>query len=191
MRDQEVIDMGWDAYIDGLKDSSVDIGIIIKDGSKNIEGDLTLAQLAWNLEFGALVKISKEYREKALKRGVNFGTQELIEVPSRPYMRNTFDEQVNEIVVFVDKIEVKIIEQKLDRKTGLEAIGDFHKSAIQKNMRTKGKYTPNSARTIQIKGSDNELIDTGRLVNSMSVRVNIKPSSFLGRIIQRVKRFFS
>ena len=87
-------------------------------------------------------------------------------------MRQTFDEQVNSIGFFVDKIETKIVEQKIDRKTGLEAIGDFHKSEIQRNMRKKGKFLPNSARTIQIKGSDNELIDTGRLVNSIDIETN-------------------
>lgn len=148
MSDQEVIDFGWDSYINGLGDSSVDIGILTKDGGKNVGKNFTLAELASVLEFGNT------------------------RIPSRPYMRQTFDEQAPEIGKFVTKIEDKILEKKIDRELGLEAIGDFHKAEIQKNMTTEGRFIKNAPVTIQRKGSSNELIDTGRLVNSMDIKVN-------------------
>ncbi len=166
---QEIIDFGWGAYVDELQDSYVDIGITKKDGGESVEGSLTLAKLASNLEYGAVVPISSEYKERAAKKGVGFGKQTHISIPSRPFMRQTFDEQLPSIDKFLTRLEDKIAGGDIDRRLALEVVGDFHKSEIQRNMRLKGKFAPNSPRTIKIKGSDNELIDTGRLVGSMDI----------------------
>lgn len=147
MKDQEIIDFGWDNYINGLQDSFVDVGILTRDGSKK-HGDFALAELASVQEFGNT------------------------RIPSRPYMRQTFDEQVQSLSKFVNKIETKILENKIDRELGLEVIGDFHRSEIQKNMRKEGKFVANAPSTIKRKGSSNELIDTGRLVNSIDIEVD-------------------
>ena len=148
MSDQEVLDFGWDSYINGLGDSSVDIGILAKDGSKKHGKEFILAELAHVLEYGN------------------------VRIPSRPFMRQTFDEQAPELGRFIAQIELKVLEGKIDRSLALEAIGDFHKAAIQKNMTTEGKFVRNAPSTIKRKGSSNELIDTARTVNAIDIQVN-------------------
>lgn len=148
MSDQEVIDFGWDSYINGVQDSFVDIGILTRDGSKKHGKEFTLAELAHVHEFGNARN------------------------PSRPFIRQTFDEQAPEIGRFIAKMELEVLDGKIDRSLALEVIGDFHKSGIQKNMTTEGKFVKNAPATIKRKGSSNELIDTGRLVNSIDIQVN-------------------
>lgn len=148
MSDQEVIDFGWDSYINGLGDFSVDIGILAKDGSKMHGKEFTLAELAHVQEYGNA------------------------RIPSRPFMRQTFDEQASELVKFITRMEDEVLEGKIKREPALEIIGDFHKSGIQKNMTTEGKFVKNAPSTIKRKGSSNELIDTGRLANSIDIEVN-------------------
>jgi hypothetical protein len=173
MRDQEVIDLGWDSYINGLQDSSVDIGILTKDGNEKVSNEFTLARLAAVQEYGVVINVTKKMRKYLSWKGLPLkNSTTTITIPSRPFMRQTFDEQVSELGVFIDKMELGVIEGKFDRNLALEIIGDFHKSEIQKNMTTKGKFKANHPFTIKQKGSSNELIDTGRLVNSMDIKVN-------------------
>jgi len=173
MRDQEVIDFGWDAYINGLKDTSVDIGILKKDGTQPVNNAFTLASLAAVQEFGVVINITPKMRRFLRFKGMPLkNSTKTITIPSRPYMRQTFDEQLNELGKFIDDIEAKVVKGKFDRKLALEVIGDFHKTAIQKNMRKQGKFKANHPFTIKQKGSNNELIDTGRLVNSIDIETD-------------------
>ena len=173
MKDQEVIDFGWDAYINGLKDTSVDIGILKKDGNQEVNKSFTLARLAAVQEFGVVINITPKMRSFLRFKGMPLKkSTTTITIPSRPAWRVSFDEQVNELGIFIDDIETKIVEGKFDRKLALEIIGDFHKTKIQKTMRKQGKFKANHPFTINQKGSSNELIDTGRLVNSIDIETD-------------------
>lgn len=173
MRNQEVIDFGWDAYINGLKDTSVDIGILTRDGNQKVNESFTLARLAAVQEFGVVINVTAKMRGFLRWKGMPLkNSTTTITIPSRPFMRTSFDEQVGELGRFIDDIETKIVEGKFDRKLALEIIGDFHKTEIQKNMRKQGKFKANHPFTIKQKGSSNELIDTGRLVNSIDIETD-------------------
>ena len=77
---QEVVDFGWEKYLKEMDEdlSYVDVGILSKDGS---EGDFPLAQLAAVQEFGNT------------------------NIPSRPYMRGTFDEQQEQLAKAAGELE--------------------------------------------------------------------------------------
>lgn len=174
MKDQEVIDLGWNAYVNEVKDSYVDVGIITRDANKPVNGSFNLGQLARVQEYGIVINVTDKMRRYLAFKGLHLKADtKVIRIPSRPFMRQTFDEQWPELSRFMERMEDNVISGRMDRKTALEIIGDFHKSEIQKNMRTKDKFEPNHPFTIEQKGSDNELIDSGRLANSIDIDVNV------------------
>lgn len=173
MKDQEIIDFGWDNYINGLQDSFVDVGILTRDGNQKVDKNFTLAQLATVQEFGVVINVTDKMRGFLSHEGLHLSpSTTTITIPSRPYMRQTFDEQVQSLSKFASQMEGKVIEGKVDRELALEIIGDFHKAEIQKNMRKPGKFAANHPFTIDRKGSSNELIDSARLVNSIDIEVD-------------------
>ena len=181
--DQEVIDLGWDAYIEGLKDSYVDVGLTGHSGSEKIESGINLATLAKIHEFGAMITTSPKQRRFMQANQLGFGPrpqnipsadndgQNFLYIPKRPFMRVSFDDHLPELRMLVAQLELAILLKLIKREDALERLGDSHKAVIQRNMRTKHKFAPNAPSTIRMKGSDNELIDTGRLVNAIDIKV--------------------
>lgn len=168
--DQEVIDMGWDKYMESMKDSYVDVGYTGPSANTKIESGINLATLAHIHEFGRLISTTAKQRAHMAFRGLILGNT--IKIPKRPFMRVSMTEQRAELLKFIGQMELAILLGFVKRKDALERIGDKHKAEIQKNMRKKGKFAANHPFTVMEKGSDNELIDTGRLVNAIDIGVH-------------------
>ena len=170
-KDQEIIDFGMENYLAELdKDLTfVDVGILTKDGAK---GEFPLAQLATVQEFGTVIPVTEKMRGFLGATGMHLkkDTKEIV-IPSRSYMRGTFDEEEAKILKQSDDLEFEILTKGRSKRSALSEIGQTHQNQIQRNMKTKGKYQANHPYTIAQKGSDNELIDTGRLRQSISFEV--------------------
>jgi len=156
MRDQEVIDFGMEKYLTELDSdlTFVDVGIVARDGAKKLPpkengkmSDITLAELATIHEFGTAM------------------------IPSRPFMRQTFDEQFSKLSKAADRLDRESLSGKMTRRAALQELGQMHRQEIQKNIGTKGKFVANRPATIKKKGSDNELVDTGHLRQSIDYEV--------------------
>ena len=188
---QEVIDFGWEQYaVELAKDVEfVDVGIIASDGAKKVDKELTLAELASVQEFGAIIKhpggTSFGFKTKSamergelrfLRKGKGFielgvtGPHEIV-IPSRPFIRQTFDENEAELGRLVDDQEKEILAGRTTRKRALTMIGQTHQNQIQKAINTTGKFEPNAPSTIRKKGSAQPLKDTGRLAQSVNFEV--------------------
>ncbi len=188
---QEIIDRGWEGYKKHLEDdfSFVDVGIVASDGAKKLpEDDLTLAEIASINEFGAVInhpggtafgfksEASAERGEvRFLKKGEGFvsgvtGPHEII-IPSRPFMRGTFDENEAELGRLVDEQEKEILAGRKTRKQALKMIGQTHRNQIQEAINTTGKFAPNAPSTIRKKGSAQPLKDKSRLTQSIDFEV--------------------
>jgi len=155
-KNQEIIDTGWNNYLKQLDDSYsyVDVGIVARTGAKNaIDEDgkqtgLTIAEVASINEFGTDT------------------------IPSRPFIRQTFDENVTTIDSLVDRKENEVLAGKSTRKDALMMIGQTHSNQIKKNIKTKGVFVANAPSTIRMKnGKDTPLINTGRLRASVDYEV--------------------
>lgn len=171
-KDQEWIDFhDWDGYLAELeKDLSyVDVGITAKDGA---QGEFPLAQLAAVQEFGTVINVTPKMRRFLGATGLHLkaDTKE-ITIPSRSFMRGTFDEQENTLAKRADELERTILKGKISKRLALSELGQMHRQQIQKNMKTQGKYAPNHPYTVKQKGSANELIDTGRLRQAIDFEV--------------------
>lgn len=98
-----------------------------------------------------------------------FGTEE---IPSRPFTRESFDQNFNELDKFMQGVGDRIITNRISAEQGLNLVGQKMTGIIQKKI-VDGPWTPNAPATIAQKGSDRPLIDTGHL--RQSIRHVVKP----------------
>lgn len=182
-KDQEVFDFGMDHYLKELdKDLSfVDIGILAGDGAQKLppttEGkqtDITLAQLATIQEFGTVIMVSPKMRVFLAATGLALSpeTRE-ITIPSRPFMRQTFDENESLLADLADSLEHQILTKRITVRHALSEIGQTHVNQIQINMSESGKFAANHPYTIARKKKSQPLINTGRLRQSINYEVQL------------------
>lgn len=93
-----------------------------------------------------------------------YGTKD---IPARPFMRSTFDEQKAKLKSIQEKEYAKILAGKQSVKKALGFIGEFMTGEIKKKITTL-RIPPNAPATIKAKKSTNPLIDTGRMRASIT-----------------------
>lgn len=132
--------------LDKLQDLLVKVGF--QEGQKYPDGTSLTDVAAWN----------------------EFGT---VNMPSRPFMRNSVDENEEKIVEFMQSQVVDIIKNRKTAEQALKEIGVFQKGLVQETI-TNGNFEPNSPATIRKKGSSHPLIDTGEMRNSVNFVIGKK-----------------
>lgn len=150
------IDRGWQSIekeLVAFRGASVLIGfqegeVTKKEvkGQREKEGGLSMAQIAASNEFGAK------------------------NVPARPFMRTSFDENVSKINKLVNLQYQAVQDGKKSAEKALTAIGVVMVGLIQQKIRAIVS-PPNSPRTIGIKGSSKPLIDFGQMIQSVREKV--------------------
>jgi len=179
---QEIIDRGWEGYLKELENddfSYVDVGVVASDGAQKLpptgegkQSDITLAELATIQEFGTQIKVTKKMRGFLSATGLNLSPSTThITIPSRPFIRGTFDENEEIIFNWVSDAEKEIAAGRETRKSALLKIGQMHQNQIQIAMSTSGKFAPNSDYTKKRKGSSQPLKDKGQLAQSINFEV--------------------
>lgn len=98
-------------------------------------------------------------------------------IPSRPFLRDSVDDNEDEIVKFLQSKVVDIIHGKTAEQV-LKEIGVFQKDMVQTTIED-GHFEPNSEATIRrktVKGKkgDHPLIDTGTMKNSVNFVIKKK-----------------
>ena len=138
------IDRGWASIKDNLRrGDKIEIAVGIQEGAKNGEG-LTIA------EYGAANE---------------FGTDK---IPSRPFMRTTFDENKAKYVRMMNGIWKAVTTPQGNVNNSMTRLGLIASNDIQ-NTISKRNFLPKlSERTIKAKkGSTKTLIDTSAMINSI------------------------
>lgn len=92
--------------------------------------------------------------------------------PSRPFMRNSVDNHIDEITQFAQS-QVNTIADGNTAEQILKKIGLFQKDMVQQEI-TNGSFEPNAPSTIKKKGSSKPLIDTGLLRQSVNYQIKSK-----------------
>ncbi len=93
--------------------------------------------------------------------------------PSRPFMRKSVDENADKINAFLKAQLKKLARGETTAEQILKAVGVFQKGLVQAKIKD-GDFEPNAPRTIQRKGSDKPLIDTGRMRQSVNFVITQK-----------------
>lgn len=98
-----------------------------------------------------------------------FGTKN---IPSRPFMSTTADQNRDEVQKFAGALVGKIIDGKLSVDIALKNLGEWYQKKLQMTIRNaKSWAAPNAPATVARKGSSSPLIDTGRMVQSVRYEV--------------------
>ncbi len=140
-------DMGWNDILDSIVEDNeliTEVGYYNEDQ----EGGIGVADLATIHEFG---------------KG---------NVPKRPFMRRSFDSGVKDIFQNQKMLIGKMIDGGITKREVMEFVGDefkFHimNSVIQQDL----GLIANSDITIERKGSETPLIDTKRMINATTVKI--------------------
>lgn len=136
--------------VKGLDTMSAHVGILASKGGEEMEGELSLLQIAAIHEFGS--------------RAAG--------VPERSFIRRTFIEQRDELATVAARLCREIITRGMDPRRAYELLGQWGAAAIKKTITTgEGVPPPNSPRTIALKGSERPLVDTGRMLGAISYEV--------------------
>lgn len=93
-----------------------------------------------------------------------------VKIPERSYIRTGYDENQGQLERLIGQMLEKVINLEMSPKIMYERIGLWMVSQIQDKIRSI-KDPANTRVTTTNKGSSNPLIDTGRLIQSISYRV--------------------
>lgn len=93
-----------------------------------------------------------------------------VNIPERSFIRSTFDEKLNEWAEYLNLLIGKIIRGSESGDSVAEKVGARIQRDIQRKIRETSE-PGNAAATIARKGSNNPLIDTGRLRQSVTYKV--------------------
>lgn len=93
--------------------------------------------------------------------------------PSRPFMRDSVDDNMDKIASFCKSQLKAIANGSSDAEKCLKAIGAMQVGLVQKTIKD-GDFVPNAPSTIARKGSDKPLIDSGRMRQSVHYVISEK-----------------
>ena len=130
---------------------------------------------------GLEVRIGFQSGENAEENGADlaevaaFNELGTVHIPSRPFLRNSVDAHMGEIVPFVEDTLNRIVNNGMGAQDTLQRTGSFMKGLVQKEI-VSGHYAPNAPATIAKKGSDVPLVDDGQLRDSVNYQIVEKGS---------------
>ncbi|WP_446662955.1 hypothetical protein [Geobacillus sp. CCR] len=143
-----------------LGGKQIKVGLFGKDDSE-------LVMIGAVHEYGAEIPVTPKMRAWFAANGYPLRKETtVIKIPERSWLRSGYDENINKIAKKIEEMAPDVIEGNVNPRLFMDAIGMEFAGLIQKKMRDL-KNPPNSQMTIERKGSDNPLIDTGRLVNAI------------------------
>lgn len=182
------IDRGYARIIKTLAElKGKEIAVGLQAGDKTRDGKMDVARLGAIHEFGASIdveahtqtiyhKINKsgaftkggrfvKAKRSNFARDVSVGSH-TIEIPARPFMRNTYDQKNREWQAKAQEQVGQVLDGKKDATTMLETMGNIMEGDIKRKI-ANGPFTPNAPATIRKKKSARPLIDSGRMRQSV------------------------
>lgn len=148
-----------------------------------IDGNNTLQTARSNMRFREMTgrrtnAIAKEPSLALIAATLNYGRQagetlsghKYPEIPARPFMKFAMEIWEREFPKVLGRIMPSYLGGSITVDGVLKELGERAKNAVQKAIR-EGDYAPLSPRTVAAKGSSTPLIDTGRMVNSVTFEI--------------------
>lgn len=93
--------------------------------------------------------------------------------PSRPFMRDSIDDNQEEIVAFCKAQFGRLCSGAATAQNVMQQLAVFEKGLIQAKIKD-GDFAPNAPSTVKKKGSDKPLIDTGHMRQSVQTVIDRK-----------------
>lgn len=164
------VDLGWDKLQADLKKIEE---LQAETGYTQSGGDFGMAGLAAVHEFGANIPVTEKMRKYLASQGLFLKADtKVIKIPERPFMRESFDRNIDTITKAGYALADKVLIGKIGPELAYEIWGDSYKSELQKGVITKGlNLKKNHPFTVERKGSDTPLVDKGRLISGIETKV--------------------
>lgn len=93
-----------------------------------------------------------------------------VHIPSRPFLRNSVDNNMDKISDNMEAWCNKVLHGEMQAHELMTNMGMLMKGLIQEEI-VKGNFEPNKPATIQKKGSDKPLIDSGIMRESVNYQI--------------------
>ena len=166
MNSSTVIDCGWDRILkdtEKIKGASIEAGLF---GEGNNAAD-NIAYRGFINEYGLEIIITEKMRGYLHVIGIHVrkATDKIV-IPSRPFMRQAFENNQGKLFEYIEKWYTDVIEGKMTLHVFFSKIGVLMTSHIKMSIRSGG-WTKNHPITIERKGSSRPLIDKGEMIDSI------------------------
>lgn len=155
---------------DLLKEINKIIGKTIKVGIFGSQG-ADILMIATVNEFGISINVTDKMRGYLAYKGLHLKkSTTTINIPERSYIRGGYDAKKKKIFDFAEKQLENVYSLNINAEQYMERLAIYCVGQIQDYM-TSLKKPPNHPFTIQEKGSSNPLINTGRLRESITYKI--------------------
>lgn len=122
-------------------------------------------------EYGMDINITDKMRAWLLANGLYVkSTTTAIHIPERSFIRKTFMEKGDQINSAVKINLDQLLTMKIDINTFFNRTGDFLVQIVQQTIENTFA-PPNHPFTVQMKGSNHPLIDSGKLFDSITYKI--------------------
>ncbi len=91
-------------------------------------------------------------------------------IPSRPFLRNSVDNHMDEIEAHLKAWCEKILQGEMEAHELMSNMGMLMQGIIRKEI-SEGSFVPNAPSTVSKKGSDRPLIDSGLMRDSVNYQI--------------------
>lgn len=138
--------------------------------NKKVEvgADWANAWLAGIHEYGCKIPVTPKMRSYLARQGLYLkSSTTYITIPERSFLRSGHDKYINEVMDEAELALGAVASGDMSKDTWLDAIGQTMVDKIKKYMIDLEK-PKNHPYTIDKKGSSNPLVDTGKLVESIT-----------------------
>lgn len=147
-----------------LQQMGVEVGVFGDEESH-------LLMIARVHEFGMEIEVTERMRGYLHSQGLHLRADtEKITIPERSFMRSSWDQSQAELQELILRLLPAVLAGRLAPRYFYERIGIWLVARIQNQIREISD-PPNHPFTVQRKGSSNPLVDTGRLIQSITYRV--------------------
>lgn len=150
-----------------LKGGTVKVGWF---EGQNYDDGTPIATIARVQEYGATINVTEKMRGWFLANGYPLKKEtQQIHIPERSFMRRTADNKKQEWKEKIEKDLKKVIEGNLSIEEALNRLGVQIKGDIQTTI-SEISEPPNASMTIDRKGFNKPLVDTGTMLQYIDVR---------------------
>lgn len=161
-------DLGWGRIVFDLNkidNSYTKIGFPENAKPGNVTQRVKGIEISTSLTEIAIIAAFNEYGTARATSSRSGG--QLLDIPARPFMSTSFDENVNELQNIKSELLGQIIDGKLSVERALALVGEYMTSKTKKKI-LDIRFPANAPETIRKKKSDNPLIATSQMINTVT-----------------------
>ena len=141
---------------------------------KKIEVGAIQGEHAWLAaihEYGCEITVTPKMRAFLHYQGLHLkDTTKVIKIPERSFLRKSHDEKGEQVLKQAERALSLVVSGQMSLEQYLDMVGRNYVTMIKEYI-VELDSPPNHPYTVEQKGSNNPLVDTGGLVESISYRV--------------------